>query len=149
MSTRAARIENHPLRSLSGGLMKPVFAVLLLCAAAQDAVLASVSVPVPKHLISPDTPRIEDPDSLVHRYLEAVDRGELKIFGQTLARSMIVPARIEYVYDLFSRTTRIKVHSNLKAPLAVPGQSNCRILGISAVMEDGIITEIESHVWVK
>jgi len=127
--------------------MKPVFAVLLLCAAAPGAVLASL--PVPTHLISTDTPRIEDPDSLVHRYLQAVDRGELEIFGQTLDRSMIVPTRVEYVYELSSRATRIKVHSNLKQPLPVPGQPDCRILGVSAVMEDGHIIETESHVWMK
>ena len=103
----------------------------------------------PKHLSNLDRPEIEAPDPLVERYLEAVDRGELKLFGLTLARSMIVPAHIEYVYDLFSRTTRIKVYSNLKAPLPVPGQPDCKILGVGAVMEDGQITEIESHVWMK
>jgi hypothetical protein len=130
-----------------GALMKPVFAVFLLCGAAPDAVQAAL--PVPKHLISPDTPRIEDPDYLVQRYLDAVDRGELKLFGQTLARSMIVPARVEYVYELSSRATRIKVHSNLKQPLPVPGQPDCRTLRVSAVMEDGHITEIKAHVWIK
>ncbi|MBW8371509.1 MAG: hypothetical protein K0M66_11160 [Thiobacillus sp.] len=147
MSTRAARIENLPLRSLPGALMTPVFAVFVLWSAAPETVQAAL--PVPKHLISPGTPGIEDPDYLVQRYLDAVDRGELKIFGQTLARSMIVPARVEYVYELSSRTTRIKVHSNLKEPLPVPGQPDCRILGVGAVLEDGIITEIESHVWIK
>jgi len=127
--------------------MKPVLAGLLLCVAAPNAVQASVSTP--KHLSNLDRPEIEAPDPLVERYLEAVDRGELKLFGLTLARSMIVPAHIEYVYDLFSRTTRIKVYSNLKAPLPVPGQPDCKILGVGAVMEDGQITEIESHVWMK
>lgn len=126
--------------------MKSILTGLLLCAAALDAVEASV--PAPKHPINLDRPEIEAPDPIVDRYLEAVDRGELAIFGKTLDRSMIVPTRIEYVYDLFSRTTRIKVYSNLKEPLAVPGQSNCRILGVSAAMDDGHITEVESHVWV-
>ena len=150
MNARVPCVRNsasRPLRKLSGGLMKPIFAVLLLGAFMPAAVQASL--PVPKHQINPDTPRIEDPDKLIDRYLEAVDRGELKIFGQTLARSMIVPARVEYVYELSSRTTRIKVHSNLKQPLPLPGQPDCRILGVSAVMEDGHITEIESHVWMK
>ena len=135
------------LRSPCWGVTKPVFAVLLLYAVALDAVQASM--PAPGHPISHATPRIEDPDYLVQRYLEAVDRGELVIFGQTLARSMIVPARVEYVYELSSRTTRIKVYSNLKEPLPVPGQSDCRILGVGPVMEDGHITETESHIWMK
>ena len=136
----------RPWRNRLGNLMKPVFAMLLLCAAAQDAVQASVVAP--RHLISPGTPRIDDPDSLVQHFLQAVDRGELRIFGHTLDRSMIDPVRVEYVYELASRATRIKVYSNLKQPLPVP-QSDCRILGVSAQLEDGIITEIESHVWMK
>jgi hypothetical protein len=147
MNSRVTCSENNRLRRFSGGLMNPVFAVLLLCTTALGAVQASV--PVPRHLISPDAPRIEDPEQLVHRYLQAVDRGELEIFGQKLDRSMIVPVRVEYVYELSSQTTRIKVHSNLKTPLPVPGQSDCRILGVSTVMEEGMITEIESHVWMK
>jgi len=127
--------------------MKPFFAVLLLCAFVPATALASV--PVPKRLIIPDTPRIEDPNMLVHRYLEAVDRGELYLFGQKIDRAMIVPARVEYIYELSDRAMRIKVYSNLIQPLAVPGQNDCQILGVSAVMEDGVITEIESHVWMK
>jgi hypothetical protein len=127
--------------------MKPVLALLLLCGAGLDT--ARASVPVPRHLINPDTPRIEDPDALVGRYLEAVDRGELRVFGQKIDRAMIVPIRVEYVYDLPDRTMRIKVYSNLKQPLAMPDQPDCQILGVSAVMEEGVITEIESHVWMK
>src|SRR5690606_6063577 len=100
-------------------------------------------------LITADTPSLEAPDTLVHRYLEAVDRGELQLFGHTLNRAMIVPVRVEYVYELSDRTTRVRIHSNLKAPLAVPGQPDCRVLAVSAVMEDGQITEIESHVWIE
>jgi hypothetical protein len=111
------------------------------------AVQASVSVP--EHLINPERPRVDDPETIVQRYLTALDRGELKIFGQKLVRSMLNAVRVEYVYDLSSRTTQIKVHSNLKQPLPVPGQHGCQILSVGAVMEDGHITEIESHVWVK
>jgi len=139
--------DARPLCKLSGACVKPVLAGLLLCAAAPDA--AQASVPAPQHLIKFDRPEAEAPDPLVERFLEAVDRGELKLFGRTLARSMIVPARVEYVFDLFSRTTRIKVYSNLKTPVPVPGQTECQIQGVSAVMEDGHITEIESHVWMK
>ena len=138
---------SRSLLGMSGDLMQPVFAVLLLFATAIETVQASV--PVPKHLIDPDMPRIEDPGSLVDRFLQAVDRGELQVFGQRLDRSMIVPVRVEYVYALADRTMRIKVYSNLNAPMPVPGQDDCRILGVSAVMEEGTITEIESHVWVK
>lgn len=83
MNARAPSLVYGSSRSLRGGFMKPFFALVLLCAAGLDAALASV--PVPRHLINPDTPRIEDPDALVDRYLEAVDRGELRVFGQKIA----------------------------------------------------------------
>lgn len=127
--------------------MKPVFAALLLCLTAGDAVLAAVDVP--RHLISPDTPRIDDPQNVVQQFLQAVDRGELRVFGHTLDRSMIEPVRVEYVYDLTHRTTRLRVYSNLNRPLPVPGRHDCQIRGVGARMEDGILTEIESHVWMK
>ena len=150
MNAHAAIAENHPSPALQGRparLLQAVFAVLLLSATAIESVRASV--PVPKHLIDPDMPRMEDPGDLVDRFLQAVDRGELKVFGQTIDRPMLVPVRVEYVYELADRAMRIKVYSNLTAPLPVPGQDDCRILGVSAVMEDGSITEIESHVWMK
>jgi hypothetical protein len=127
--------------------MKSFFLAWLLCAFVPGIVQASVSVP--EHLINPERPRIEDPDTVVQHYLAAVDRGELEIFGMKLDRSMLNPVRVEYVYDLSSRATRVKVHSNLKEPLAVPGQRGCQILAVGAVMEDRHITEIESHVWLK
>jgi hypothetical protein len=125
--------------------MKSVFLAWLLFAFVSGAAQASVSVP--EYLINPAAPKIEDPDTVVQRFLVAVERGELEIFGMKLERSMLNPVRVEYVYDLSSRTTLIKVHSNLKQPLPVPGQRGCQILSVGAVMEDGLITEIESHVW--
>jgi hypothetical protein len=127
--------------------MKSFFLAWLLCAFVPGITQASVSVP--EHLINPERPRMENPDTIVQRYLAAVDRGELEIFGKVLARSMLNPVRVEYVYDLSSRATRVKVYSNLKEPLPVPGQRGCQILSVGAVLEDGHITEIESHVWMK
>ena len=150
MNARAPRPgSREPLSSRNpcGALMNTFFAMMLLCAAAAESVEASL--PVPRHLITSDAPPLDAPDTLVHRYLEAVDRGELKLFGHTLSRAMIVPVRVEYAYELSDRTTRIRIHANLKAPLPLPGQPDCRVLAVSAVMEDGQITEIESHVWIE
>jgi hypothetical protein len=147
MNARAPRLGSRkslPLRKPGGAL---IFALILLCAGGVEPVEASL--PIPRHLITADTPRLEAPDTLVERYLEAVDRGELQLFGHTLSRAMIVPVRVEYAYELSDRTTRIRIHSNLKTPLPVPGQPDCRVLAVSAVMEDGQITEIESHVWIE
>lgn len=150
MNARAARPGSRkplPLRKPGGGIMTAFFAAIVLGAAGTEPVQASL--PVPQHLITPDAPSLEAPDTLVHRYLEAVDRGELKVFGHTLSRAMIVPVRVEYTYELSDRTTRIRIHSDLKAPLPLPGQPDFRVLEVSAVMEDGQITEIESHVWIE
>ncbi len=134
-------------RTKLGSTMKSFFLAWLLCAFVPGIAQASVSVP--DYLINSTAPKIEDPDTVVQRYLAAVDRGELEIFGMKLDRSMLNPVRVEYVYDLSGRTTRIKIHSNLKEPLPVPGQHGCQILSVDAEMEDGHITEIESHVWFK
>lgn len=126
--------------------MKSLVLVPLLFATALDT--AQAAVQVPDHLINPARPKIEDPDNLVQHYLDAVDRGELIVFGRELDRSMIVPTRVEYVYDLATRKTLAKVFSNLKIPLPVP-EHDCRVVAVSAIMEEGRIVEIESHIWIK
>ena len=135
--------RSNPIR----GLAKTAVAALVVAATLPGTAQAAVELPT--HPIIADTPKIEDPDRVVRQYLQAVDRGEPAVFGPALDRTMIVPVRVEYVYALSSRTTRIQVYSNLKQPLTVPGQTGCQILGVNAVMEEGHITEIESHVWMK
>ncbi|HWR76701.1 MAG TPA: hypothetical protein VN283_05785 [Thiobacillus sp.] len=127
--------------------MRSIFVVLFLLAITLDAGYAAVNVP--EHLIDPGKPRIDDPDSLVHGYLDAVDRGELIVFGRRLDRSMITPTHVEYVYELSSRKTRVKIHSTLKEPMPVPDHPDCQVLSVSAVIDGGNIFEIESHVWIK
>lgn len=120
---------------------------LLACAPLQTGAFAAV--PVPRHLIDPAAPRIDDPDTLVQQYLAAVERGELVVFGTALDRTAIVPVRVEYIYQLASRSMQIRVHALLKTALPVPGHRNCAVLAVSATLENGSITEIESHVRVR
>ena len=126
--------------------MRLIFLALFLLAAPWGAVHAALKVPA--HLIDPGRPAFDDPDTLVNDYLKAVDRGELVVFGRRLERAMLVPNRVEYVYELSSRTTRVRIHSNLKEALPVPGQPDCTVRSVSAVIEDGRIIEAESHVWI-
>ena len=126
--------------------MKSLFVASLLALTAMGS--ARAAIPEPGYLIDPGKPRIEQPDSIVQRYTEAVERGELSAFGLAIDRSMIVPVRVEYVYDLASRTTRVKVYSTLKTPLQVP-KRECKIRALGAIMEDGRIVEIESHIWME
>ena len=125
--------------------MRGIAAALLLAA---PLAAGHAAVDVPGHLIDPGRPRLEDPDRLVQGFLEAVERGELKVFGRVLDRAMIVPARVEYVYELSTRTTRVKVHADLTQPLPVPDHPDCQVRSVSAVLEDGAIVETESHVWI-
>ncbi len=57
---------------------------------------------------------------MVGAFLEAVDRGEFVVFGRKLDRSMITPARVEYVYELDSRVPIIRIYSHLNRGLSVP-----------------------------
>lgn len=125
--------------------MKPLIALLTLLVL--NPVFAAVSVP--EYWIDPSQPAVEDPDRLVDAFLKAVDRGELTIYGRSLTREMINPTQVEYVYDLLSRKTSLRIHATLKEPLKLPDQPGCRILCISAEMEDGRIVEIESHLWIE
>jgi hypothetical protein len=121
--------------------------IALLALLALSPVFAAVSVP--EHWIDTSRPAIEDPGRLVDTFLKAVDRGELRICGQTLTREMLNPTQVEYVYDLLTRKTELRIHATLNEPLMLPGQPGCRILCISAEMEDGRIVEVESHVWIE
>jgi hypothetical protein len=127
--------------------MKSILIVLFLFAVTLDTTHASVQVP--EYLLDSKRPKTDDPDTLVHGFLDAVDRGELIICGRRLDRSMIVPVHVEYVYELASRVTRVKIHSNLKEPMSVPDRPDCRVFSVGVVMADGKIIEIESHVWMR
>jgi len=117
-------------------------------------VLVVLAVPILAHGVGRPTgdagPGLGEPRHILGAYLAAVDRGELQVFDQTLDQSMIVPARVEYVYDLEAATTVIKVFSRLKKPFPVPNRKECEVRGVSAVLSaDGHIVETAAHVWMK
>lgn len=90
------------------------------------------------------------PREVVEAFLDAVDRGELKVFGRVLDRSMVTPIQVEYVYDLDCPTPSISVYSKLTLPISMPQQGNCEARAISAAMSaDGHIVETEVHVWIE
>lgn len=124
--------------------MKTFFLASLLASMAFDS--AQAAIELPRHLIDPGRPQIEEPENVIQRFNEAVDRGELTVYGRTLKRSMIVPLRVEYVYDLASRAMLIRVYSDLKTPLPVP-ERECKVRALGAIMQDGRVVEIESHIW--
>ena len=96
------------------------------------------------------TSEFHEPHEVIEIYLKAVSRGELMVFGQQLTKSMLTPIRVEYVYELTNAIPRIKVYSELKTPLPVPAQADCKIRGVSAILNaDGRIVETQAHIWTE
>ena len=92
--------------------------------------------------------QFHEPHEVIEIYFQAVGRGELVVFDRKLNKSMLIPVSVEYVYELSSATPRVKVYSKLKQPMLVPGQENCKIRGVSAILDaDGRIIETEAHIW--
>ena len=68
-------------------------------------------------------------------FLAAVDRGQLKLFDETLSREMLVPIRLEYVYTAELSYPMIKVYSELKEPMPLPSVPGANIIGVSGIMD--------------
>ena len=74
--------------------------------------------------------------------------GELIVFDTGLTRSMLLPQRVEYSYALEDPFPVLKVYSELKQPLEVPGHENCEVRAVSVILDDqGHIIESKAHVW--
>lgn len=99
--------------------------------------------------IDPNRPHIAGAETIVRDYLDAVDRGELRTFDRKLERDEIIPIRVEYNYQIATGTMEIKVYSNLKEPLVVPGQAGMVVRSVCSIVDDGKIVETESHVWIR
>ena len=103
---------------------------------------------VSEHLPGQLKPEFHAPHEVIEIYFKAVNRGELIVFDRKLEKSMLIPVRVEYVYELSSVIPLVKVYSKLKEPLSVPGQESCKLLGVSAILNDeGSIIETEAHIW--
>lgn len=90
------------------------------------------------------------PHTAVEIFLKAVERGELVVFNQEITNSLLVPVRVEYIYELDSLIPKIEIYSKLKKPIEIPDNANFKVHGISAVIDlHGTIIEIKSHVRVE
>ena len=126
------------------GLNSRVGALLLGCllAVTAGASAAAVSRVDP---VARDAPCLDTREVLA-LFLAAVDRGELSLFGVTLRRDQVTPARIELVLDLRTRTTARKVYVEIDEPLPVPGHPDYAIEGITATLTgENRIGETEAH----
>ena len=118
------------------------FFVLLIMATANARVLDAPPGYTPHSL--------KTPQQVIAIFLEAVDRGELNMFGKLLSRKDINPIRVEYVYELDQSTPMIMIYSEFTKPQSIPGQTDCSVKAISAVMDnEGRIVDSILHVWPK
>jgi|LGOV01.1.fsa_nt_gb hypothetical protein len=91
--------------------------------------------------------KFHDPHEVIETYFKAVSRGELVVLDRKLDKSMLIPVRVEYVYELNSAIPIVKVYSELKQPMSVPTLECCMISGVSAILDaDGHIIETEVHI---
>ncbi len=99
--------------------------------------------------LSTNTPTSElhQPQKITDVFLRAVDRGELIVFGQTIDRSILIPLRVEYVYELNGSPSTVKIYSELKKILPIQDHEGIRLRGISVILDDaGHIIEIRAHI---
>ena len=79
-------------------------------------------------------------------FLDAVDRGQLILFEQSLSRDKVMPIRVEYVYTAEVPYPIVKVYSELKNPMPLPSMPDAKIVGVSSVMDSyGNIIETTAH----
>ena len=98
---------------------------------------------------STNTIKLENhqPKEIIDVFLKAVDRGELIVFEQTIDKSILIPLRVEYVYELNGSQPTVKIYSELKRLTPVPLHDGIKLRGISAILnDDGHIIEIRAHV---
>lgn len=94
------------------------------------------------------------PHEVTELFFDSVNRGELKIFNETIESSMLIPVRVTYVYALNQSNSALKeynVYSKLKKALSIPGQLNDdlpKISGINTSIDhSGKIIKTELHIW--
>lgn len=86
-------------------------------------------------------------EEVVEVFLIAVDRGELIVFDKTIARSMLDPVQVKYVYTFNDTDPSISVYSLLKQPLKIPGVDDCSAGGIEVILDvDGTIIDSSVHI---
>ena len=90
------------------------------------------------------------PEKIMSQYYQAVDRGELVVFGIKLDRSMLIPVHVNYVYLLNTEIPRVKVYARLKKPMRIPEHGNNVFTAVCAYIDMfGVIVETEAHIFLE
>jgi len=91
-----------------------------------------------------------DPIKIINVFFQAVKRGELIIFDKKIDKSMLIPIRVEYVYELDGSKPTINVYSDLKYKLPIPKHDGIYVRGVSTILNDtGRIIEVRAHVFTE
>lgn len=92
-------------------------------------------------------PENHKPLKAVEIFFNAVDRGELIVFDQKLDKSILIPIRVEYVYELDGSMPTIKIYSEMRRSIPIPDHVGIKLRGISAFLDSvGRIIEVRAHV---
>ena len=126
------------------------FVFLISAVGALYAYTANERYPVIPGWIDPNEVEFTSPKKIMLQYYEAVDRGELVVFGIRFDRTMLIPVHVDYVYPVNGQAARVKVYAKLKKPLLIPEQNNNKFTAVCAVIDMlGKIIETEAHIIMK
>ncbi len=127
-----------------------VFVFLVSAFGVLYAYTAEERYPAIPDWIDPNKVEFTSPKKILLQYYEAVDRGELVVFGIQFDRTMLIPVHVDYVYPVNGQTARVKVYAKLKKPLLIPEQNNNKFTAVCAVLDVfGNIIETEAHIILK
>jgi hypothetical protein len=120
-------------------------AVIILVAGYAVPHLQETPSDSPSHIAAPDS---RSPKEVVQVFLRAVDRGELTLFHYILNRTILIPRRVEYAYELDHPIPTVTVYSELREAVPVPGQPDMAVRAVTAVLgNDGSIIETRAHIY--
>lgn len=92
---------------------------------------------------------LNKPLKIIEIFYDAVNRGQLIVFEKKLDGSMMIPIRIEYVYELNGDEPTVKIYSELKKLISISLYEGVKIKlsGVSVVLDSsGDIIDIKAHV---
>lgn len=113
-----------------------------------ENVSPELALAVPQDLkpVNPIKSVFYSPLEMLERYFDAVNRGALTVYGRLITKAMLVPIRVENIYEIKSGLSSWKIYSELEPPMEVAGQVCCKIIGVGAVLDpEGGILETEIH----
>ena len=65
---------------------------------------------------------------MIDVFFKAMDRGELIVFEQQIDESILIPLRVEYVYELNGSQPTVKIYSEIKKIIPVPDHKTLNYL---------------------